>query len=394
MLSQEARKLHFSALVVDCHLDSFDRVLDRGEDLSQDTSGDHVDVLSMPAGGLNPGIGHWDLPRMRAGGLKAQFFAGCVYPEQVLQHRTIQRVLDTVDAVKGLCARHPQDLELARTARDVRRIAAEGKCAALLCVEGGHAIVDDLSVLRQFFELGVRYMTLTWNISNNWADSSTETSRHHGLTDFGREVVGEMNRLGMMVDISHVSEETFWAALETSSRPVIASHSSARALCDHPRNLTDEQIRAVGEKGGVVCVTFVPAFISQAYREATQALRERKQWEHRYLEAEHTGQPQALEQATKALEARYQELAISELSLPTVSDIVDHAEHIIRVAGVDHVGLGSDFDGTGSLPAGMEDCSKLPAITEELLRRGHSEDDIRKLLGENVLRVMEEVIGQ
>jgi len=236
-------------------------------------------------------------------------------------------------------------------------------------------------------------MTLTWNNTNNWADGCRDIPRHHGLTDFGREVVREMNRLRMLVDISHVSEETFWAALETSSQPVIASHSSAWALCQHPRNLKDEQIRAVGARGGVVCATFAPAFISQAYRDATRVLQEQQSLEQRYLEAEYIGQREALTQAKEALKAQYEEMARTELPIPTVPDLVDHVEHIIQVAGIDHVGLGSDFDGVLSLPAGIEDCSKLPAITEELLRRGRSDDDVRKVLGENVLRLMERVIG-
>lgn len=376
MISPRAREIHFSSIVVDCHADSIGRVVDHGEDLGQDT-----------------GRGHLDLPRMRVGNLGAEFFACFVHPDQIPQRRCIQRALDMIDAVKRMCAQYPEEIELARGAGEVRRIVAAGKRAAILCVEGGHAIEDDLAVLRQFYELGVRYMTLTWNNTNGWADGSRDEPRHHGLTDFGREVVREMNRLGMLVDVSHASEETFWAALETSVQPLIASHSSAWALCHHPRNLKDEQIKAMGERGGVMCVNFVPAFISQAYNDAEQALHERRHWEEEYLKAEHIGQPEALALAKEAVKARYAELRRTELPVPTVSDIVDHMEHVIRVAGVDHVGLGSDFDGVGTLPAGMEDCSKLPAITEELLRRGHSEDEVRKVLGENVLRLMERVTG-
>ncbi len=376
MISPRARDIHFSSVVVDCHADSIGRVVDHGADLGKDNSG-----------------GHLDLPRMRTGNLSAEFFACFVHPDNIPSGRCVRRALDMIDAVKRMCAQYPEEIELARTAGDVRRIAAVGRRAAILCVEGGHAIDDDLAVLRQFFELGVRYMTLTWNNTNNWADSWREAQRHNGLTDFGREVVREMNRLGMLVDVSHASEETFWAALDASEQPLIASHSSARALCEHPRNLKDEQIKALGGRGGVVCVNFVPAFISQAYNDAEQALHERRHWEEEYLEAEHIGQPEALAEAKEALKTRYDEEVPSQLPVPTVPDIVDHLEHVIHVAGVDHVGLGSDFDGVGSLPAGMEDCSKLPSITEELLLRGHSEDDVRKVLGENVLRLMERVIG-
>ena len=374
-MKTSARDLHFSSLVVDCHADSPDRMVDHGEDL-----------------GLGGPQGHIDLPRMREGGLDAVFFSAWIRPELIPEKRCIQRVLQDIDAVKRLCVGYPDEIELATTAGDIRRIVSAGKLAAILCIEGGHAIEDDLAVLRQFYELGVRYMTLTWSNNNNWADGCLDTPKHNGLTPFGVEVVHEMNRLGMMVDISHVSEKTFWDALKASSRPVIASHSSARAICDHPRNLRDEQIKAVADGGGVVCVTFVPAFISEDNRIANDALRDKNQLEEKSLEVEHAGDEQALKRARDVLKAKFDE-QVRRTPAPGLDVIADHIEHMLGVAGPDHVGIGSDFDGVVSLPVGMEDCSKLPALTEELLRRGQSEETVGKVLGGNLIRVMEEIVG-
>lgn len=377
MVSERASRLHHSSIVVDTHSDSPGRMVDEGEDLGQET-----------------GRGHMDLPRMKRANLTAQFFACFVAPRCIPQRQSIQRVLDMADAVKRLCARYPSEIGLARTAADVRRLAGEGKRSAILCVEGGHAIEDDLAVLRQYHELGVRYMTLTWNNTNNWADGVRDEPRHNGLTDFGREVVREMNRLGMMVDISHVSVKTFWDAIETTSKPVIASHSSAWALCQHPRNMNDDQLRAVARNGGVVCVNYAPQFISESYRQQFEPLNQRKEEETRELEARYASDEAALAKARKQLDARYDDIARDELTLPQYTEIVDHIEHVIRVAGIDHVGLGSDFDGIRSTPQGMEDCTRLPWITEELVRRGYADNEIRKVLGENTLRLMREVIGR
>ncbi|MBI2171311.1 MAG: membrane dipeptidase [Chloroflexi bacterium] len=377
MLSQRARDVHFSSIVVDCHADSIERVIDKGEDI-----------------GMATGKGHLDLPRMREGNLGAEFFACFVHPNFIPEGRCIRRVLDMADGVKQLCVRYPQELELARTAGEVRRIVGAGKRAAVLCIEGGHAIEDSLAVLRTYHELGVRYMTLTWNNSNNWADGCLDPPRHHGLTDFGRAVVREMNRLGMLVDVSHVSEETFWDAVKASVKPVIASHSCAWELCQHPRNLKDEQLKAVAQMGGVVCVTFAPGFVSPVFNEARVEMEEHFRWQAQYLEADLIGQPEKLALAKKELQAKQEEQIHREMPPVSLSEMVDHIAHVAKVAGVDHVGLGSDFDGTLVLPVGMEDCSKLPAITEELLRRGFTEGDVRKVLGENVLRLMAEAIGQ
>ena len=369
------RDLHYSSIVIDCHADTPDRIVDNGADVGRGGSLTHVDV-----------------PKMRQGGLDAVFFSAWIRPDLIPKKECILRVLQDLDSIKQLCKNYPDDFELATTASDVRRIVGGGKLAAILCIEGGHAIEDDLGVLRMFFELGVRYMTLTWSNNNNWADGCLDQPKHHGLTPFGVEVVKEMNRLGMMVDISHVSEETFWDAIKASSKPVIASHSSARSICDHRRNLRDEQIKAVAEGGGVVCVTFVPAFISEECRIANDKLMEQHRLEEKSLEEKLAGDEEALDRSKKELRAKYDEL-VSKVPVPDLGVVADHIEHMIRVAGPDHVGFGSDFDGVVSLPVGMEDCSKLPALTEELLRRGQSEDTVRKVLGENLLRVMEEVIG-
>ncbi|MBI4311355.1 MAG: membrane dipeptidase [Chloroflexi bacterium] len=377
MLSQRARDLHFSSIVVDCHADSIERVVDKGEDIGQAT-----------------GKGHLDLPRMREGNLVAEFFACFVHPDYIPERRCLRRVVDMADAVKQLCARYPQEIEPARTAADVRRIADAGKRAAILCIEGGHAIENSLAVLRTYHELGVRYMTLTWNNNNDWADGSMDPPRHHGLSEFGKAVVREMNRLGMLVDVSHVSEETFWDAVKTSTKPVIASHSCAWELCQHPRNLKDEQLKAVAEMGGVVCVTFAPGFVSPVFNEARVELEEHFRWQQQYLEADLIGQPEKLALAKKELQARQEEQIHREMPAVALTEVVDHIAHVARVAGVDHVGLGSDYDGTLVVPQGLEDCSKLPAITEGLLRRGFSDGDVRKVLGENVLRLMAEAIGQ
>jgi membrane dipeptidase len=266
--------------------------------------------------------------------------------------------MEMIDGVYEQVRRHPESLEMAFTVADIRRIHQTGRIAALMGIEGGHAIEDSLAALRLFYRLGIRYMTLTHTNTNNWADAAGGISiaaekRHNGLSDFGREVVREMNRLGMMVDISHVGDETFRDVLAVTKSPVIASHSSARALTDVPRNLSDEMLRDVARNGGVVMVNFYNGFINTEYARPGMA------------------------RPTKSAQTA------------TLAMLMEHFEHVIKIAGIDHVGIGSDFDGVdGLLPAGMEDVSKLPTITYELLKRGYSESDVRKVLGENLLRVM------
>jgi membrane dipeptidase len=298
---------------------------------------------------------------MKEGGLDAEFFAIYVDKKYAKEGGAARRALDMIDSVYEQARRHPESLEMAHTAADIRRIHRSGKISALMGIEGGHAIEDSLSALRQFYKLGVRYMTLTHTNTNNWADSAggignPAEKRHGGLSDFGKEVVREMNRLGMMVDISHVGDETFFDCIETSRAPLIASHSSCRALTNVPRNMTDEMLKALQKKGGVVMINFYNGFINTEY-----------------------AKPGAPAPAVTS-------------KIATMEMLMAHFEHAIKVAGIDHVGIGSDFDGVdGLLPPGMEDVSKLPAITYELLRRGYSEADVKKVLGENLLRVMGEV---
>jgi membrane dipeptidase len=298
----------------------------------------------------------------------------------------VEKALDQIDAVYQNVKKHPKDMMLARTAADVRRAHEEGKIAALMGVEGGHMIGNDIRVLRIFADLGVRYMTLSHFYNDEWADSSTDKPAHNGLTDFGKEVVREMNRQGIMVDISHVSDKTFYDALEVSKAPLIASHSSCRALCNHVRDMSDDMIKALAAKGGVIQINYEKSFIDQAYKDAS--------------DKETGGVVQSMGQITKDCNndeacisselAKREKKLTDEGKLPHVSweRIIDHIDHAVKLVGADHVGLGSDFDGA-SMPEGMEDCSKLPKITEALLRKGYSDSDVKKILGENTLRVME-----
>ncbi|MCG3143975.1 MAG: hypothetical protein HONDAALG_01357 [Gammaproteobacteria bacterium] len=369
-LRERAMKLHREAIVIDTHNDITSAITDQGFDMgARDTSGRN----------------QTDIPRMKEGGLDADFFAIYVAANYARNGGSARRALDMIDGVYEQARRHPESLEMAFTADDIRRIHKNGKIAALMGIEGGHAIEDSLSALRQFHRLGVRYMTLTHTNTNNWADSSGDINNpnvkhHNGLTDFGKEVVREMNRLGMMVDISHVADKTFWDAIETSQAPVIASHSSARALTDVPRNMTDEMLAAVGKKGGVVMVNFGKGFVN------TKAVKPSPEMQAKMdeIRSQYSG-----DMATMRAKLR-------ELQGPpprvTLDMLIDHFVHIAKVAGVDHVGIGSDFDGVGGqLPEGMEDISKLPAITYELLKRGWSDADVKKVLGENFLRTMAEV---
>src|SRR5215213_3906915 len=273
---------------------------------------------------------------------------------------------------------------MATSVADIRRAKKQDKVAALMGIEGGHAIENSLMALRDFYRLGVRYMTLTHNNTNDWADACCDAARNNGLSDYGREVVREMNRLGMLVDISHVSDKTMSDALDISTAPVIASHSSARALNTHLRNIPDELLRRISKNGGVVMVNFFPVFIDQKALDESRARAERLKPQLDALAEQFKDDPKRLsEERDKLFNA-------SPLPPTPLSVLIDHIDHIAKVAGVDHVGLGSDFDGVSSLPVGMEDIAKLPAITYELLRRGYSEDDVRKVLGENFLRAFAE----
>ena len=368
-IRSRARQVHLASIVFDAHADTPQRFL-----FDQFALG-HRDVE-----------GCVDIPRMREGGIGAIFFALWV-PVEVTGSKATRRALDLLDAAKEQVRQYPDDLVLATTSHEVRAAHAQGKIAVLMGVEGGHAIDNDLDVLRDFFARGVRYMTLTHNAATDWADSSNQSPRHNGLTGFGREVVLEMNRLGMIVDVSHVSDETFYDVLEISRAPVIASHSCCRAICNAPRNMTDDMIKALAARGGVIHITFHNAFLSQEYADATQS-----------LDPEWLPNPEAIKtkfgenEARKLAEGqRRSDDLIRAGQLPQVNweKIIEHLEHAARLAGASHVGLGSDFDGA-FMPAGMEDASKFPKITESLLRRGFPESEIRGILGENTLRVMAE----
>lgn len=369
-ISSMAHDLHFRAIVVDTHDDTTQRlVFDRF-----DLGARHAD-------------GSIDIPRMRDGGVGAVFFSIWI-PGTVTGPEAVRRAIDQIEAIGQQVALHQGDLVLATAAQDVRRARAGGRIAVFMGVEGGHMINSNLGSLRTYASLGVRYMTLTHTVNNEWADASTDEPAHDGLTDFGKLVVGEMNRLGMMVDISHVSDKTFYDALSASQAPLIASHSSCRALCDAPRNLTDEMIKALAGKGGVIQISFHVGFLSQKFRDAQQThpeLRKQIAAESKKRCGENEScQVLETEKLTREL--------VTQGRLPRVDwmEIVDHIDHAVNLVGADHVGLGSDFDGA-SMPYGMEDASHLPQITEALERKGYSEAGIEKILGGNTLRLIEDV---
>ncbi|HWP03783.1 MAG TPA: dipeptidase [Gemmatimonadaceae bacterium] len=334
------------------------------------------DVDAYDLRGRTPG--NTDIPRLREGMVGAQFWSVYI-PGNVRDSGFARMQLEQIDIARRVIARYPDAFQPAYTVNDVRKAFAAGKIASLLGMEGGHAIENSLGALRAYYDLGVRYMTLTHNVTTDWADAAADSARHGGLTEFGKEVVREMNRLGMLVDLSHVSPAVMSAALDVSEAPVIFSHSSARALTDVPRNVPDSILRRLPANGGVVMVTFVPGFVSQ--KVADHAAQRR-----RIVAEARRGYPGDSTAAARMI-------ALWDASNPapraTLSDVADHIEHVRRVAGVDHVGIGSDFDGTGNeLPVGLEDVSRFPALLAELSRRGWTEADLEKLAGENVLRVM------
>jgi len=366
--AERARALHVAALVVDTHDDTTQRMLSPSFDL----------------GARHPD-GHVDIPRMREGGLDALFFSIWV-DGRTHGPAAVQKALDQVDTIHEAVRAHAKDLALARTADEVRRAQADGKIAVLMGVEGGHMIGNDLRMVRVLGALGVRYLTLSHFYNDEWADSSTDTPAHNGLTPFGKDVVRELNRQGILVDISHVSDKTFYDALEVSSAPLIASHSSVRAIADHPRNMSDDMIKALAAKGGVIHINYEKSFLDQAYRTAYEKAAGGVVTAMDSIVKSCGDDTACVEREMTARERRLTESG----TVPHVSweRIVEHIDHVVRLVGPDHVGLGSDFDGA-NMPDGMEDCSKLPKITEALLRRGYSELDIRKILGGNTLRVLE-----
>jgi membrane dipeptidase len=381
--ARTAAQVHSSALIIDTHADTPQRFLDEQFDLADPLNG----------GDLN-------LDSARAGNLGAEFFSIWVDPTQ-FKRQYARRTLELIDSVVLQVAAHSDRVALATSADGIESAWRDRKLAALMGIEGGHSIENSLALLRQYYALGVRYMTLTWSNSNDWADSSgrveLRTFPHirPGLTKFGRKVVREMNRLGMMVDISHVADRTFYRTVAVSAAPVIASHSSARSLCDHPRNMTDEMLRAVAHsggprsKGGVVQVNFFSGFLSQAFRDAVTEVRPKIDRE--IAEAKRRAQRNGRE-FVYAAESKVQHRHLDKIARPPLSILIDHIDHIARVAGVEHVGLGSDFDGvSGQLPEGLDSAADLPKITQGLLDRGYSPEDCHKVLGANVLRVFREV---
>jgi membrane dipeptidase len=379
-MAQNPRAIHNSAIVIDTHADTPQRFADENFDIGSDTN-----------------TGHIDLRRARAGNLGAEFFSIWVEPDRYKGHYA-KRAMDLIDSVYEQARRHPDAMVMAYTADDIvrARTGPHKRLAALMGVEGGHAIENDLRVLRDFYRLGVRYMTLTWSNTNEWADSSgdiddTTIQHHNGLTDFGRQVVQEMNRLGMMVDISHVSDKTFFDALEVTKAPVIASHSSARALTNHPRNMTDEMLQAVAKNGGVVMVNFFSAFDDENYRQAWVAQQKERDAAvaaatEDYKKA-HPG-----EEVPYEVEEKVNHEFGMRIPRPPLKSLIDHIDHIAKVAGIDHVGLGSDFDGVSGLtPEGIDSAADLPKVTEALLDRGYNAQQLHKILGGNLLRVMRQV---
>jgi membrane dipeptidase len=377
-VSSKARAIHDSALVVDTHADTPQRFLDEGFDIGSTDPND---------------IGHITLDKAHRGNLGAEFFSIWVEPGTNQGHFA-KHTFDLIDSVYEQAARHPDRMMMAFSVADIERAHKEHKLAALMGIEGGHSIENDMHLLRDYYRLGVRYMTLSWSNTNEWADSSgdindSKVEHHNGLTDFGKQVVLEMNRLGMMVDISHVADKTFWDAIATTKAPVIASHSSARALVDAPRNMTDDMLRAVTKNGGVVQVNFFSGFDDQTYWDASRAqAKEKDAAIQAFIEKKKSdGQP-----VTYIDTDRIEREWTAKLQRPPFKVLIDHIDHIAKVAGIDHVGLGSDFDGvSGATPQGMDSAADLPKITQALLDRGYSADDIKKILGGNILRVFRQV---
>src|ERR1700678_868280 len=369
-ISPAARELHFQSIVVDTHDDTTQRLLDPKFDFGAR----HTD-------------GSVDIPRMREGGLSAIFFSIWI-PGTVTGPTAVQRALDQIGAVRETVARHANDLVLCTTADEIRHAKATNKIAVLIGVEGGHMINNSLANLDKFFALGVRYMTLTHTVNTDWADASTDKAAHNGLTDFGKQVVREMNRLGMMVDVSHVADKTFYDVLAVSKAPVIASHSSCRALCSAPRNMTDDMIKALAAKGGVIQINYHIGFLSQQFQDASQAHPELG----KEIEAE-SKKRCGDNEACQLIEAdKITRDLVAQGKLPRVdwTEIIKHIDHAVKLAGGDHVGLGSDFDGA-DMPYGMEDVSDIPQITNALHANGYSPADVRKILGGNTLRLMQDV---
>jgi membrane dipeptidase len=371
-VSEKAKKLTRASIVIDTHDDTTQRMLDPKFDL-----------------GVRHADGSIDIPRMKEGGLDGIFFSIWM-SGRVTGPEAVKRATTQINAVREQVRKHPDELVLATTAEEVRAAKKQGKISALIGVEGGHMINSDLAVLREYASRGARYMTLTHSVNVEWADSSTDKAARNGLSDFGKNVVREMNRLGMIVDISHVSDKTFYDVLTVSKAPLFASHSSCRAICDAPRNMTDQMIKDLAAKGGVIQINYHVGFLSQEFRDAEKkdpSINEAISKEVRQRCPDENDEACQLIEGDK-ITREY--VAAGRLPKVDYTKIIEHIDHAVKLAGADHVGLGSDFDGA-NMPYGMEDATMIPKITEALLQKGYSESDIRKILGENTLRVMSEV---
>ncbi|HEY3928288.1 MAG TPA: dipeptidase [Candidatus Koribacter sp.] len=368
------KAIHDSAIIIDTHADTPQYMLDKGFDL--DTPDTDVQVT---------------IPKAKAGNLGAEFFSIWVEPISNAGHFP-RRTLQLIDSVDEQIAKHPKELMKATSVKDIYAAHREHKLAALMGIEGGHTIDDDLGLLRDYYRLGVRYMTLTWSNTNDWADSSGDITdpnvkHHEGMTDFGKDVVREMNRMGMMVDISHTADKTFYQALIVSRAPVIASHSSSRALADVPRNMTDDMLRALSRNGGVAMVNFYCGFLSKDRYDQEKKV-DAEDVELQKIEKE------ANEPGTKLTYSDVQEAEIAaakKIPRPPLSLLIDHIDHMAKIAGIDHVGLGSDFDGDTCNPEGIDSAADLPKITKALYERGYNAEQIHKILGGNLLRVFSQV---
>ncbi len=370
-ISPEVRALYRDAIVIDTHDDTPSRISIEGVDIGK----------RLPDGNV-------DIPRLLDGGVTGIFFS--IWPDPVFApHQAIRRSLELIDVVYKVIDANPDRIGLAVNAADVVRLKKEGKVAALMGMEGGHGIENNLAALRMFHRLGVRYMTLTHSNTNDWADSSTDAPRWHGLNELGKNVVREMNRIGMIVDLSHVSDETFYAALQVTTKPVILSHSSCRALDNHPRNATDGMLRALARNGGVVGINFYSEFVDQKFRDAMLARNKDLLAQFNENARNQTSNPD------EASRKSWNELKhyTDGVPRPPFATLIDQIDHAVKVAGVDHVGLGSDFDGAPSTPEGVDSMLDMIKIAQALKDRGYKDEDIKKILGGNFLRVLREVTG-
>lgn len=369
VMTPEGERIHRSAILIDGHNDMPWEIRKQGSrSFERLNIAEHQETLQT------------DIPRLRKGGMGAQFWSVWVPAATAYDGTALVATLEQIDLVNAMIDRYPETFELALTSDDIRRIYADGKIASLIGVEGGHCIENSLNVLRQLYRLGARYMTLTHADTIDWADSGTDEPRHEGLTPFGEEVIAEMNRLGMMVDISHVSVDTMKDVLEISKAPIIFSHSSARAVADSPRNVPDDVLELVTENDGVVMVNFFSGFVvpeaSDRYLDRLKRERELKATEKDAIK---------IQAELRKSDPR------GQMPRGSIHNVIDHIDHIVKVAGIDHVGLGSDYDGISVLPTQLDDVSSYPLITQALLDRGYSEGDVKKVLGENLLRVMKKV---